>query len=273
MTARFSKRSGLPFPFGNVFTEGGTNFAVFARPADRVLLQIWEAQTIVQELDMEKTGDVWHAWINAESPVTYSYKVIYGKVTSVPLLDPYAKKLDVPSSWADFPSYDPKCISSPRPSLPTFKHPRHSKEHLIIYEMHIRGFTQDPSSQVKHPGTFLGVIEKIPHLLSLGVNAVKLLPVFEFDEREVKLKNPETGELLLNYWGYSPVHFFCPMRRYAINDPVAEFREMVHALHHAGIEVILDVVYNHTAEGNEEGPTLQYGCRPVSYTHLTLPTN
>jgi isoamylase/glycogen operon protein len=192
--------------------------------------------------------------------------VVYGKSTSPPLIDPYAHQLDVPTSWADFSSYQPRSVTRPRSPPPVFKHPRIPKERLIIYEMHIRGFTQDPSSNVKHPGTFLGVIEKIPYLLSLGVNAVKLLPVFEFDEREVKLRNPETGERLLNYWGYSPVHFFCPMRRYAVADPIAEFREMVHALHHAGIEVILDVVYNHTAEGNEVGPTYHFkGLAPSTY--------
>src|SRR5262249_3300731 len=124
----------------------------------------------------------------------------------------------------------------------------------IVYEMHVRGFTRDPSSGVgeKTRGTFAGLIEKIPYLQELGVTAVELLPVFQFDA----LAAP-AGRV--NYWGYQPVSFFAPHQAFSSRQdplgPVDEFRDMVKALHRAGIEVILDVVYNHTSEGGDDGPT------------------
>ena len=127
----------------------------------------------------------------------------------------------------------------------------------IIYEMHLRGFTCHPSSEVseKKRGTFAGLVEKIAYLKELGVSAVELLPVFQFDAQDCP-----SG--LLNYWGYAPVSFFAPHRAYSSRQdlfgPVDEFRDMVKALHRAGIEVILDVVFNHTAEGGHDGPTLSF---------------
>jgi glycogen operon protein len=135
-------------------------------------------------------------------------------------------------------------------------------ENLVIYEMHVRGFTRDPSSQVKNPGTYAAIREKIPYLKELGVNAVELLPIFEFDECDSGRSNPVTGERLWNYWGYSTVGFWAPKAGYAATGAfgmqVDEFKTLVKELHKAGIEVILDVVFNHTAEGNENGPTLSF---------------
>jgi isoamylase len=130
--------------------------------------------------------------------------------------------------------------------------------HSVIYEMHVGGFTRSPTSQVVHPGTYLGVIEKIPYLKSLGVTAVELMPVHEFPTQ-----SPLGHELIRpNYWGYDPLAFFAPHQGYAAGgEPgaqVVEFKQMVQALHRAGIEVIVDVVFNHTAEGNELGPTLSF---------------
>jgi glycogen operon protein len=132
----------------------------------------------------------------------------------------------------------------------------------IIYEIHVRGFTRHPSSGVAHPGTFRGVVEKIPYLQELGVTAVELMPVTEFDEDDNDFHHPDTGQRLRNFWGYQPVSFFAPKASYA-RDPgpgqaVREFKEMVKALHEAGIEVILDMVFNHTGEGNEQGRTLSF---------------
>ena len=128
----------------------------------------------------------------------------------------------------------------------------------IIYEMHVKGFTQHPSSGVAHPGTYLGVIEKIPYLQSLGVTAVALMPVHEFPI--LAMDGSTTGRP--NYWGYDPLAFFAPHRGYAAgSEPgsqVVEFKQMVKSLHEAGIEVILDVVFNHTCEGNEGGPVLSF---------------
>jgi isoamylase/glycogen operon protein len=128
--------------------------------------------------------------------------------------------------------------------------------------MHVRGFTQDPSSNVAHPGTFLGAIEKIPYLKDLGINAVELLPIYEFNESEVDIKNPKTGERLFNYWGYSTVNFFSPTNRYGVENTSFEFKSFVKECHKNGIEVILDVVYNHTAETGRGGP--EYGYRALA---------
>ena len=138
------------------------------------------------------------------------------------------------------------------------RHLRRGLSDTVIYEMHVRGFTASPTSGVENPGTYLGVIEKIPYLKSLGVTAVELMPVHEF---AAAMPSAE-GVVRANYWGYDPLAFFAPHRGYAA-DPtpgaqVREFKEMVRALHAAGIEVILDVVFNHTAEGNHLGPTLSF---------------
>src|SRR5262249_17342490 len=127
----------------------------------------------------------------------------------------------------------------------------------IVYEMHVCGFTRHPSSGVREQsrGTFAGLREKIPYLQQLGITAVELLPVFQFDSQD-----SPPGRV--NYWGYAPVSFFAPHQQYSSRQdslgPLDEFRDMVKALHRAGIEVILDVVFNHTAEGDQDGPTLSF---------------
>jgi glycogen operon protein len=130
----------------------------------------------------------------------------------------------------------------------------------VIYELHVRGYTRHPSSGVEQPGTFLGLCEKIPHLKALGVTAVQLMPAMEFEEGDAPRKHPVTGEALRNYWGYSPLSFFAPRASYASTpgEEAREFKEMVKQFHKAGLEVILDVVFNHTCEGNENGPTLGF---------------
>jgi len=175
------------------------------------------------------------------------------------LVDPYARALA-----GDFLVADDGTLVPPKSVVvdDTFdwQGDRHLKRPLadtVIYELHVRGFTASPSSGVAHPGTYLGVIEKIPYLKSLGVTAVELMPVHEFPSTAIP---PLEGRG--NYWGYDPIAFFAPHRGYAAGtEPgcqVREFKEMVRALHAAGIEVILDVVFNHTAEGNELGPTLSF---------------
>ena len=131
------------------------------------------------------------------------------------------------------------------------KRPFLKKTELIIYELHTRGFTKHPSSQVENPGTFLGIIEKLDHLKNLGINAIELMPIHEFDERDNPLINPKTGHRLWNYWGYMTTNFFAPMKRYASSEdrlaPLNEFKTLVRECHRNGIEVILDVVYNHVS--------------------------
>ncbi len=132
----------------------------------------------------------------------------------------------------------------------------------VIYEGHVRGLSADPSAGVAHPGTYRGVIEMIPYLKELGITSLELLPVQEFDEFENAHRNPDTGERLENYWGYGTIAFFAPKGGYAASgsggEQVSEFKEMVRALHKAGIELILDVVFNHTGEGNHLGPTVSF---------------
>jgi glycogen operon protein len=176
------------------------------------------------------------------------------------LIDPYAKALA-----GEFVFDDDGLLVPPRCVVidDAFdwqgdRHLRRGLSDTVIYEMHVRGFTASPTSGVENPGTYLGVIEKIPYLKSLGVTAVELMPVHEF---AAAMPSAE-GVVRANYWGYDPLAFFAPHRGYAA-DPtpgaqVREFKEMVRALHAAGIEVILDVVFNHTAEGNHLGPTLSF---------------
>ena len=136
---------------------------------------------------------------------------------------------------------------------------KHPLNRTVVYELHVGGFTRSPSAGVKQPGTFTGVIEKIPYLKELGITAVELLPVFEFDDTEIR---EFEGQALTNYWGYSTMSYFAPHPSYCISPEagqhVREFRDMVKALHKAGIEVILDVVFNHTDEGNHQGPTFSF---------------
>jgi len=173
---------------------------------------------------------------------------------SIILLDPSATALSDSAIWGRPREYDP--VSSRRRSL-FFRKPYHWREDMppltpledtIIYELHVRGFTCDPSSGVARPGTFLGLVEKIPYLQDLGVTAVELLPVHEFEENDCPFQNPRTGEQLRNLWGYNSIAFAAPKAAYAAtgntNGQVGEFRDMVRAFHAAGIEVYLDVVFN-----------------------------
>jgi glycogen operon protein len=181
------------------------------------------------------------------------------------LLDPYGRAVVVPRSYSreaagregDNAASAMKSVVVD-PSLYDWEgdKPLHRPAaRTIVYETHMRGFTQHPNSGVKEDlrGTYAGLIEKIPYLQELGITAVELLPIFQFDAQDCP-----PG--LTNYWGYAPISFFAPHRAYSSRQeplgPVNEFRDMVKALHRAGIEVILDVVFNHTAEGDQRGPTL-----------------
>ncbi|MGD0732949.1 MAG: glycogen debranching protein GlgX, partial [Terracidiphilus sp.] len=167
---------------------------------------------------------------------------------------------DLSFSTVDDTATTPKCIfTQDHFDWGTDAPPKHSAADTVIYETHVRGFTIHPSSGVAHPGTFAGLSEKIPYLQDLGITAIELMPVLEFNENESKRLNPVTGERLKNYWGYNPVGFFAPKQSYRTagsnGRQIEEFREMVKAFHSAGIEVILDIVLNHTAENDELGPT------------------
>ncbi len=232
-------KPGLPTPFGVTQQLEGINFAVFSEHP--VTLCLHTPNKPVYKLKMEQTGKSWHLCLpELPDQTLYCYQVkkrLY--------LDPYCKQIASSKQWREKSEFH---FGIPLPDQnfdwqgdKPLKLPLHD---LVIYEMHVRGFTQDPSSGVKEPGTYLGVIEKIPYLKTLGINAVELLPIYEFDELALD-----------NYWGYSPINFFSPMRRYG---EIKAFKQLVKALHENGIEIILDVVYNHTGEGDQNGPHLSF---------------
>jgi isoamylase len=271
---------------------------LFSRHATGVRLEFYQhpddsspARIIDFDPIRHRTGDIWHVWVRGiPAGQLYGYRIDGPYVPEEGhrfnphklLLDPYARAIAGVKDW-DFSAargYD----SSSRLSDLSFSTvdnagtapksivtcddfdwgtdipPKHSASDTVIYEIHVRGFTIHPSSSVTHPGTFAGLIEKIPYLQDLGVTAIELMPVLEFNENELQQLNPITGEKLKNYWGYNPVAFFAPKQSYALDGShwrqAVEFREMVKAFHGAGIEVILDIVLNHTAEGDELGPTI-----------------
>lgn len=174
------------------------------------------------------------------------------------ILDPYARAVAGQSAWGTRPNYATGYrarIVSSNFDWNGVQSPRIPMQDLIIYETHVRGFTKHESSGVAHPGTFDGLMQKIPYLKDLGINAVELMPIFEFDEmRDTRVHD---GNLLMDYWGYNPVCFFAPNTAYSADHELThegdELRRLVRALHKNGMEIILDVVFNHTAEGNEDG--------------------
>ena len=293
-------RAGSPRPFGAHPHGDGVNFALVSRHATSVRLEFYRnpedespAKVIVLDPVRHRTGDVWHVWVRGiASGQLYAYRIDgpyhpeqgHRFNAHKLLLDPFARALAGVSDWnfAAARGYDsssdladlsfstvddagatPKCVF-------TYEHfdwegdlpPKHSASDTVIYETHVRGFSVDPSSAVAHPGTFRGLTEKIPYLQDLGVTAVELMPIHEFNENELSRRNPVTGETLKNYWGYNPAAFFAPKESYssraARGQQTVDFREMVKSFHRAGIEIILDIVLNHTAEGNELGPTISF---------------
>ena len=262
---------GNPGPLGASLTPNGINFAFISKESTQVEILFFLPQettpffTAVLSMDLHKTGPVWHACIeNILPPFEYTYKTFQNPEWSTELIDPYAIGLSSPIIWNSQKEYAPKSrfFISPPFNWQGIKKPITPFKEWIIYEMHVRGFSKDPSSQVEKAGTFLGLIEKIPYLKSLGINAVELLPIFEFNECENTLRNPITHEKLCNFWGYSPVHFFAPMQRYATSETweaaLCECKEMIRELHRNDIVVILDVVYNHTGEKGLDGSILSF---------------
>ncbi|MGD1804348.1 glycogen debranching protein GlgX [Dapis sp. BLCC M126] len=276
---------GKSFPIGATACQDpeGVNFSIYSKNATAIELLLFDEplatkpeQVILLDPKQHRTHHYWHIFISGiGAGQIYAYRV-YGPFnpekghrfdgTKV-LLDPYARVVVGQEKYsreaatgngdncpyalkgvvADPTTYDwedDKPLETPYATT-------------VIYEMHVGGFTRNPNSGVppEKRGTFAGLIEKIPYLKELGITAVELLPVQQFDEQDVR-------EPLINYWGYSPIAFFAPHHNYSsrqdIFGPMDEFRDMVKALHKAGIEVILDVVFNHTAEGNENGPTVSF---------------
>jgi len=263
-------------PYGAILHDGGVQFVVFSRSATSMRLLLYNdvndrepAEIIRFDPDTDRWGDVWSMFVptigrgqlyhfQADGPYDPQHGQWFD--SKARLIDPYARALAGDfQTGNDSVLRPPKCVVCD--DVYDWEGDRHLRRDLsetIIYEMHVRGFTQSPTSNVEHPGTYLGVIEKIPYLQSLGVTAIELMPVHEFPIRDIWGNLPERH----NYWGYDPMAFFAPHRGYAASSEpgaqVTEFKEMVRALHQAGIEVILDVVFNHTSEGNELGPVLSF---------------
>jgi isoamylase len=294
---KYSTQPGHRFPFGATFDSKGTNFSVWGRFATRVELLLYErsdSSTPFQVIELDPKANstfyAWHVYVEGLGPGSF-----YGWRMDGPgdtrstgfrfdrekvLLDPWARAV-THGLWdrrrACLPGEngassmrsivlddDPYDWEGDKPL-------NHPMEQRIIYEMHVGGFTRHPTSQVADPGAYAGVVEKIPYLKALGVTDVELMPVMAFDEQDVPEGAAARG--LRNYWGYSTHSFFSAHPGYAVSPEKGthrqEFRDMVKALHQAGIGVILDVVLNHTAEGGEGGPTINFkGMANSGFYHL-----
>jgi glycogen operon protein len=276
-----NRNRGSSFPLGATVCPGGVNFSVFSKNATAVELLFFDrtndpvpVRTIHLDPKINKTYHYWHVFVpDIQAGQTYGYRVRgpfepergmrfdRQKV----LLDPYGKAVVIPETYNRLLTSEPgenTATSMKSVVADTSVYDWEGDVPLkrpfaraIIYEMHLRGFTVHPGSGVtpEKRGTYAGLIEKIPYLRDLGITTVELLPVYQYDEQDA----PRGFK---NYWGYAPISFFAPHAAYSSRKdplgPLDEFRDMVKALHRAGIEVILDVVYNHTAEGNHLGPTL-----------------
>ncbi|MCF6153994.1 MAG: glycogen debranching protein GlgX [Candidatus Brocadia sp.] len=274
---------GRSSPLGATVYEDGVNFSVFSRNATGVDLLFFDhedndmpARIIQIDPWAGRTYHYWHVFVpGVRDGQLYGYRV-RGPYEpdkgmrfdpSKVLLDPYGRGVVVPRNYSRSAASregNNAAVAMKSLVVDTRKYNwegdtpiKRPSSRTIIYEMHVRGFTRHPSSGVseKARGTYAGLIEKIPYLQELGVTAVELLPVFQFDAQDCP-----PG--LVNYWGYAPISFFAPHQAYSSRQdplgPVDEFRDMVKALHRADIEVILDVVFNHTAEGDQSGPTLSF---------------
>jgi glycogen operon protein len=276
-------REGSSFPLGATATSEGVNFSVFSKNATAVDLLLFDsvedsrpASLIRIDPFTNRTYHYWHVFVpGVKARQIYGYRV---EGPSDPgngmrfdpdkvLLDPYCRSVVVPKNYnRKDASKEGGNVATAMKSVvvdPTIydwegdKPLKRPSSRTVIYEMHVAGFTRHPSSGIaeKKRGTFAGLIDKIPYLQDLGITAVELMPVFQFDAQDCP-----PG--LVNYWGYSPVSFFAPHHAYSLRQdligPVDEFRDMVKALHRVGMEVIIDVVYNHTSEGDHDGPTLSF---------------
>jgi isoamylase len=275
--------AGHSWPLGATVVDGGINFSVFSRSATNVELLLFDREDDARPARMmrldpaaNRTYHYWHVFVSGvKAGQIYAYRVrgAFDPASGMRfdpakvLLDPYGRGVVVPKNYSrDAARQAGDNAATAMKSVVVDGHTydwegdtplQRPSSRTIVYEMHVRGFTRHPSSGVagQTRGTFAGLIEKIPYLQQLGITAVELMPVFQFDPQDAPSER-------VNYWGYAPVSFFAPHKAYSSRQdapgPLDEFRDMVKALHRAGIEVILDVVFNHTAEGNHDGPTLSF---------------
>ncbi|MEV5546692.1 alpha-amylase family glycosyl hydrolase [Streptomyces sp. NPDC052309] len=253
---------------GATVTGDGVVFTVYSSTARRMHLVLFDAGTGAELAtlpfpDEYRTGHAFTMTVAGADPDTVHYGFRAepdgaGPVGPV-LLDPYAKALAGGEEWGRRPDYRCRIVDDAF-DWQGVTRPRIAPQDLVVYELHVRGFTRGRACGVRFPGTYDGVREKIPYLRDLGVNCVELMPVFEFDETDNPFTDPASGAPLHNYWGYNPVAWFAPKAAYAADPwgagPVRELKTLVRELHRAGIQVVLDVVLNHTAEGDHRGPVL-----------------
>ncbi|MEE9425911.1 MAG: glycogen debranching protein GlgX [Methylococcales bacterium] len=294
---QYSTQTGKRYPPGATTKPGGINFCIFCRHATDIELLLYERcdsikpfQIINLDPDINRTFFFWHVFVENLPPETaYTWRVGGPDDTRCTgfrfdkrkqLLDPWANAVS-DSLW------DRNQASDPDQELPSSMRAivaddsdynwegdqpiNRSSETSIIYEMHVGGFTRHKSANVQFPGTFRGLIEKISYLKQLGITAVELLPIMAFDEQDIPKGTQDLG--LKNYWGYSTHSFYSPHPGYCVTPEKGthgrEFRDLVKALHKAGISVILDVVFNHTAEGGADGPTINFkGFGNQDFYHL-----
>ncbi len=291
---------GRPAPLGATVAGEGVNFSIYSTNATGIEFLLFDrydqdtpSQVFSLNPEVNRTYYYWHHFIpGLKAGAIYAYRA-YGPYLpeegllfnpNKVLLEPYTRAVAYGDNWrrAEAYGYDNNTRSALKSVVvdcSTYdwgddRPLQRAIETTVIYEVHVRGFTRHASAAVSYPGTYRGFIEKIPYLKSLGITAVELLPVQQFDPQEVERSNPLTGEPLTNYWGYAPVAFFAPHQGYACmpggTAVVDELRDMIKALHAAGIEVIVDVVFNHTAEGDENGPTISFrGLENSTYYMLT----
>jgi isoamylase len=282
---KFTTEPGSAHPLGTTASPEGVNFSLFSQAATEVFLLLFDSPTATEPMQTlrldpfrNKTFHFWHVFVRGLRPgIFYAFRVDgpgdlaagHRFNPNKVLIGPYARGIRR-DLWkrADAIGPEDNLATSMRcavvdPSTYDWEGDRPLGRRIhesIIYEVHVGGFTRSPSSGVAHPGTFAGMIEKIPYLQALGVTAVELLPMFEFDDTNLSVG--PSGDALRNYWGYSTIGFFSPHSGYCVAGDGAshidEFRDLVKALHKAGLEVILDVVFNHTDEGNELGPTQSF---------------
>ncbi|HXT22072.1 MAG TPA: isoamylase, partial [Thermoanaerobaculia bacterium] len=270
--------AGKPAPLGATASAAGVNFALHAPAATAVWLVVWPGgrggarRDVALDPAVHRSGDVWHVELaGVAAPLEWAWRVDRPAASSGPppdahrlLLDPYARAVTGAECWGE-PATERRGFLA-LPSVAAAREPpRYAATDRVIYELCVRGFTAHPGSGVAAPGTFRGLLEKVPYLAELGVTTVELLPVAEWDELEVGRMNPLTGEALRNLWGYSPIAFSAPKAGLAVETrPGAsthELRTLVEALHERGIEVLLDVVFNHTGEedGRPGDPVFAFG--------------
>lgn len=287
---------GCPHPLGVTVDAEGVNFSIFSEKATAVTLLLFEregAPTAAREVTLcpvrHRTFHFWHVYLRGARPgLQYAYRVDgprdvhegYRFNPKKVLIDPYGRAVSKTVWNRGAACNDADNIATALRSvvIDTSGYdwegdkPLHRPmSETVVYEVHVGGLTRSPTSGVAHPGTFQGLVEKIPYLKALGITAVELMPVFDFDETDYRMVD---GRKLVNYWGYSTMAYFAPHAGYC-SDPllanrVREFRDMVKALHKEGIEVILDVVFNHTDEGNHQGPTFSFrGIDNTTYYYLS----